>query len=166
MSSPGHAILSDFGGIGGGPSQGVSGCQGTDSCYLHALIASNFVSGTRAYSYGGEGICMCGALVVVTWLGGGASTTVSSADMDENSAGVTIVGNVAGDVSGASLYTHCGANYSIQGNILFGSHAVGGSSFDPATFAACNTGGVPPQFENESKLHSVCFCDALSLSTC
>lgn len=55
--NPGHAILSDFGGIGGGPSQGVSGCQGTDSCYLHALIASNFVSGTRAYNYGGEGIC-------------------------------------------------------------------------------------------------------------
>lgn len=53
----GHAILSDFGGIGGGPSQGVSGCQGTDSCYLHALVSSNFVSGTRAYNYGGEGIC-------------------------------------------------------------------------------------------------------------
>lgn len=61
VSRPGHAILSDFGGIGGGPSQGVSGCQGTDSCYLHALIASNFVSGTRAYNYGGEGICDCGA---------------------------------------------------------------------------------------------------------
>ena len=49
----------DFGGIGGGPSQGVSGCQGTNTCYLHAFVASNFVSGTRAYNYGGEGICKC-----------------------------------------------------------------------------------------------------------
>lgn len=71
--------------------------------------------------------------------------------MDENSAGLTIVGNVAGDVSGAPLYTHCGANYTIQGNLFFGSHAVDSKTFDPATFAACNTGGVPPQFENESE---------------
>ena len=74
----------------------------------------------------------------------------NTADLDENSAGVTIVGNVAGDVSGAPLYTHCGENYTIQGNIFFGAHAVSGNAFDPATFGACNTGGVPPQFENES----------------
>lgn len=67
---------------------------------------------------------------------------------DENVAGVTITGNVLGNVSGSSIYLHCGDNQTVSGNLVFGSHATPLSTFGTGLFGGCNTGGVDPIDEN------------------
>jgi len=77
----GQQLLSDFGGIY--VSSSGEACQAQDSCYIPTLVEGNLVRNVRGYNYGGEGMYT-----------------------DENVAGVYVVGNALGNVSGASLYFH------------------------------------------------------------
>jgi hypothetical protein len=84
----GQSILSDFGGIY--VSSSGETCQGTQSCFIPTLVEGNLVRDIRGYNYGGEGVYA-----------------------DENVAGVFITGNALGNVSGASVYLHCGDNHTV-----------------------------------------------------
>jgi hypothetical protein len=123
----GNGILSDFGGIYA--SSSGEQCQGTESCYIPTLVEGNLVRDVRAYNYGGEGVYT-----------------------DENVAGVYVVGNALGNVSGASVYLHCGDNHTLTNNIVWGAHQKYKSTYagSPALVGSCNTGGVDPRFENIS----------------
>ena len=84
----GNGVLSDFGGIY--VSSSGEACQGTESCFIPTLVEGNLVRDIRGYNYGGEGVYT-----------------------DENVAGVYITGNALGNVSGASVYLHCGDNHTV-----------------------------------------------------
>jgi hypothetical protein len=124
----GNGILSDYGGIY--VSTNGYACQATGTCWLPTLVRGNRVRNVRAYNYGGEGFYA-----------------------DENVAGVDVVGNALGDVSGAALYLHCGDGQRVSNNILWGSHAAPAAgaargAFAPGLVGSCNTGGVSPADEN------------------
>ena len=59
-----------------------------------------------------------------------------------------------GNVSGASLYMHCGLEQVIQNNIFWGNHQSprADKSYvgSPGLIGSCNTGGVEPQWTNIS----------------
>lgn len=120
VEDQGQAILSDFGGIY--ISSDGYACEDTDSCYIPTLVEGNYVHRVYGYNYGGEGVYT-----------------------DENVAGVSFIGNALGDVSGTSVYLHCGLNQTVSNNILFHAHAVAGSAFSTGLLGGCNTGGVSPQ---------------------
>jgi len=130
LENIGNSILSDFGAIY--VSTNGFACQATDTCWLPTVVRANRVRRVRAYNYGGEGFYA-----------------------DENVAGVSVVGNALGDVSGAAVYLHCGNGQRVGNNILWGSHAAPAGGARPGAFApglagACNTGGVAPADENIS----------------
>ena len=123
----GNGILSDFGGIY--VSTSGEQCQGTESCYIPTLVEGNLVRDVRGYNYGGEGVYT-----------------------DENVAGVYVVGNALGNVSGASVYLHCGDNHTVTNNIIWGADQRYKSTYAgaDALMGSCNTGGVDPRYENIS----------------
>ncbi len=128
VEDAGNGILSDFGGIY--VSTNGFACQAAGTCWLPTLVRGNRVRRVRGYNYGGEGFYA-----------------------DENVAGVDVVGNALGDVSGAAVYLHCGDGQRVTNNILFGAHAApaGGAArgaFAPGLVGSCNTGGVSPADEN------------------
>jgi hypothetical protein len=128
----GLSTLSDFGGIYVS-SAGYS-CEENESCYLPTLVTGNFVNQIHGYNYGGEGVYT-----------------------DENVAGVMIEGNVLGNVTGSSIYLHCGDNMTVVNNLLFGAHSkpyvsqINGFSAT-GLINGCNTGGVDPKLTNTSTI--------------
>ena len=83
----------------------------------------------RGYNYGGEGVYT-----------------------DENVAGVSVIGNALGNVSGASLYLHCGVDQVVTNNIVWGNGQPSGPAYHGSggLVGSCNTGGVDPQYTNIS----------------
>ena len=132
VESIGNSILSDFGGIYvsiGGQDSGT--CEPGGTCFLPTLVEGNLVRNVRGYNYGGEGVYT-----------------------DENVAGVAVIGNALGNVSGASLYLHCGVDQVVTNNVVWGNGQPSGPAYHGSggLVGSCNTGGVDPQYTNVSAL--------------